>query len=125
MDRDFRSIRHPIALEPARGSLAEERDYAAHVEQLMRQVLLTNPGERVNRPDFGCGLRGMVFAPLDPTTMDLVRVTARSALERWRGSVLVVRQIDVTTEANRLELTVTYQLRARQATRVLSIEVSA
>ena len=45
-----------------------DEDLAAHVDQLLRQVLLTAPGERVNRPDFGCGLRahlGLERAQLD------------------------------------------------------------
>ena len=54
MKQTFTSIRYPVAVDPARGALSEERSYPAHVEQLMMQVLLTNPGERINRPDFGC-----------------------------------------------------------------------
>ena len=38
-----------------RGHTAES-DYEGHIRDLIHQVLFTNPGERVNRPDFGCGL---------------------------------------------------------------------
>jgi len=38
-------------------------DYADHVRDLIEQVLFTSPGERVNRPNFGCGLRQLIFAP--------------------------------------------------------------
>ena len=42
---------------------AAEAGYADHVRQMIRQVLLTAPGERINRPDFGCGVKRLVFAP--------------------------------------------------------------
>ena len=38
-------------------------DVDAHVRQMIEQLLFTNPGERVNRPDFGSGLLQLVFAP--------------------------------------------------------------
>ena len=44
-----------------RTALAESDD--AHIRELLEQVLFTVPGERVNRPDFGCGLLQLVFEP--------------------------------------------------------------
>ena len=56
--------------------------YAAHVAQMIRQVLLTSPGERVCLPEFGCGLRRLVFAPQH----DGLAATARAAGQAapWR-----------------------------------------
>ena len=77
------AIHHPIGIDTGLGRLAAEDDYARHVEQLMMQVLLTNPGERINRPDFGCGLRRMVFAPNSDVSANLVQITVLQALEKW------------------------------------------
>ncbi len=63
MNKLIHSIRYPFAIDDGFGKLAEETDYYRHVEQMIKQVLFTNPGERINRPDFGCGIRRMVFAP--------------------------------------------------------------
>jgi phage baseplate assembly protein W len=59
-------------------------------------VLLTDPGERIDLPDFGCGLRRLVFAPhsdaLDATTQLLVM----QALGRWLAGQIDVKQVVVT-----------------------------
>ena len=52
MAERFTSIRYPLRYRRGLGRLAVEENYAEHVEQLMKQVLFTNPGERVNRPGF-------------------------------------------------------------------------
>src|SRR5437867_8238581 len=75
---------------------AAQTGYEAHVEQMIRQVLLTSPGERANLPEFGCGLRQLIFAPhseaLDATTKMLVT----TALERWLAGQIEVRDVTVT-----------------------------
>ena len=63
MASPLHTIRYPFAIDAGHGKLAEENDYPSHVEQLMMQVLMTAPGERINLPEFGCGIRQMVFAP--------------------------------------------------------------
>ena len=47
-------------------------DEAAHVRQMIEQVLFTVPGERINRPEFGCGLQQLVF---DPNSDELAATT--------------------------------------------------
>jgi uncharacterized protein len=123
MRERFTSIRWPIAVDEARGRLAPETDYVAHAEQLMRQVLLTNPGERVNRPDFGCGLRRMVFAPNSDINANLVQVTVIQALEKWLASVLTVETVKVVSEEEKLLVTIVYVLRTRPERRYLNVEV--
>jgi phage baseplate assembly protein W len=74
---------------------AAQTGYADHVEQMIRQVLLTDPGERIDLPDFGCGVRRLVFAPhsdaLDATTQLLVI----QALGRWLAGQIDVKQVVV------------------------------
>lgn len=65
------------------------------MEQMIRQVLLTSPGERADLPDFGCGLRQLLFAPhseaLDSTTQILVK----QALDRWLATQIAVNKVTV------------------------------
>jgi phage baseplate assembly protein W len=100
-----------------------EESYAAHVEQLMRQVLLTNPGERINRPDFGCGLRRMVFAPNSDVSASLLQVSVLQALEEWLSSVVQTEEVTVTAESEKLLVVIRYVLTARQERRYLNIEL--
>ncbi|MBK8019996.1 MAG: GPW/gp25 family protein [Chloroflexi bacterium] len=118
------SLRYPVAVDPSLGRLAVETDYAEHVEQMIKQVLLTNPGERPHRPDFGCGLRRMVFAPNDPTTASLTQVTVFQALKRWLGSVIEVGSVDVQVSDSTLEVFVSYTLIVRQEKRILNLQVT-
>lgn len=124
MAQTVTSIRYPFAIDAGLGRLAIESDYAEHVEQLMRQVLFTNPGERVNRPDFGCGLRRMVFAPNSDVTASLLQVTVFQALTRWLGSVIEVDRVETAALDEVLEVRIAYVLRARQERRYLNLEVT-
>ena len=56
------TIAFPFRIDAGFGQAAQAA-YAAHVDQMIRQVLLTAPGERVDLPEFGCGLRRLLFAP--------------------------------------------------------------
>lgn len=94
---------------------AAQSAYPEHVDQMIRQILLTAPGERVDLPEFGCGLRRLLFAPhssaLDSTTQILVQ----QSLDRWLGDQIEVRKVTVATpeetgDAARLELEIDYVL---------------
>jgi len=124
MPDDFHSIQWPLAIDAQLGTLADETDYGRHVDQLMRQVLLTNPGERVHRPDFGCGLRRMVFAPNNPAAGSLLKITIVQALQKWLGTVIEVEDVTVESEHETLSVFVRYVLRARQERRYLNLAVA-
>lgn len=123
MREDFHSILYPLAIDRGLGKVSDEDDYGRHVEQLVKQVLLTNPGERINRPDFGCGLRRMVFAPNSDAAASLLKVTILQALDRWLGSVVKVDDVVVTAESETLSVSLRYVLVARQERRYLNLKV--
>jgi len=118
------AIHHPIGIDTGLGRLAAEDDYARHVEQLMMQVLLTNPGERINRPDFGCGLRRMVFAPNSDVSANLVQITVLQALEKWLSTVIKVDDVKVSADNEKLIVSIKYLLIVRQEKRYLNVEVA-
>jgi phage baseplate assembly protein W len=120
----FTSIRHPFAIDEGLGTLATENDYAEHVDQLVRQVLLTSPGERINRPDFGCGVKRMVFAPNAKVTAALTRVAIVEALNRWLTPVLTVSEVTVQALDETLEIRIAYALKARRENRYLNLQVT-
>jgi len=83
------------------------------IRQSIRIILGTNQGERVMRPEFGAGLRSMVFQPLNTTTMSLVRHRVEEALIRWEPRIdnLTVA-VTAETEQGRLMIDVSYRVRA-------------
>ncbi len=118
------SLRHPLAVDAGLGRLRVETDHATHVEQMMMQVLLTAPGERINRPDFGCGVRRMLFAPNSVVSASLAQIAIVQALERWLGSVLTVEQVEVVPVEERLDIRIRYRLRALGERRFLNVPLT-
>src|SRR5215813_10568867 len=82
-----------------------------HIRQMLEQLLFTNPGERVNRPDFGSGLLRMVFSPTSPEVAAALQFTIRGAVERWLGDVIEIRDLEVTSRDSTLSVVVSYSIR--------------
>ena len=87
-------------------------DYADHVRDMIEQLLFTNPGERVNRPDFGSGLLQLVFEPNSPELAEAIKFTVQAALDRWLGDLIEVESLEVTTTDATLRVELVYVLRA-------------
>jgi uncharacterized protein len=124
MPAPFSSIHYPIGIDAGLGRLATERSYDRHVEQMMLQVLLTAPGERINRPEFGCGVRRMLFAPNSDVSASLAQVSVHQSLDRWLGSVIKVDNVTVAAVDSTLMISISYVLLARQQRRYLNLEVA-
>jgi len=91
--------------------------YDDHVRDMIEQLLFTNPGERVNRPDFGSGLLQLVFAPNSPELAAALQFTVQAALQRWLGDVIDVQSLEVISESSTLRITVEYVVRRTGETR--------
>jgi phage baseplate assembly protein W len=91
-----------------RGRLAVT-DPNDHVRDMIHQVLFTSPGERVNRPDFGCGLLQLVFLPNSEPLAIATQFTVKSSLQKWLGDVIQVDDVAVTTEDSTLRVKVVYR----------------
>jgi phage baseplate assembly protein W len=79
-----------------------------HVRDMIEQVLFTSPGERVNRPDFGCGLLQMVFGLTSDALISTVRYSVHGALQRWLGDIIEVQDVTVRQDDSRLSVQVVY-----------------
>ena len=85
-----------------------------HIRDLIEQVLFTSPGERVNRPTFGSGLRQLVFAPNSDELATAVQLMVQGALQQWLRDVIQVEGVAVRGEEGTLEVTVQYIVRRTQ-----------
>ena len=88
--------------------------YEQDVREAVRIVIGTEPGERVMRPDFGAGLRGLLFEPMTATTASLARHRVERALVLYepRIDVLDVRVRAEAGASARLVVEVEYRVRA-------------
>jgi phage baseplate assembly protein W len=91
----------------ARGRSAET-SLPDHVFDLIYQVLFTSPGERVNRPEFGCGLKQLVFMPNSDALAAATQQLVQGALQRWLGEVIAVQRVEVRAVESTLEVKVAY-----------------
>lgn len=83
-----------------------------HVRDMLELVLFTAPGERVNQPDFGCGLNRLLFAGASPELAGTLDLTVRGAVQRWLGDVLAIESLSVRVADSTITLDLTYVLRA-------------
>jgi phage baseplate assembly protein W len=88
-----------------------------NVRESIRIILLTEPGERLMRQEFGCGLRRFLFEPNTVTTRQLIRERIIKAIVRWEPRV-TVDEVTVETDAGNprlVAINVFFRLIATQA----------
>ena len=102
----------PVALDPRTGLVASAA-YEEDIRQSILIILETAPGERVMRPNFGCGIHELVFAAVDSTTLQRIRSTVEEALRRCeaRIDVLDVNVDEAATLEGKLLVEIEYRVR--------------
>jgi phage baseplate assembly protein W len=81
---------------------------------MIEQVLFTSPGERVNRPTFGCGLNHLVFDPNSDELAAATQYLVHGALQQWLGDLIQVEDVLVENEDSALHVAVQYVVRRTQ-----------
>lgn len=127
-------IRHDVAfpfhIDPGSGQAAQA-SYQDHVDQMIRQVLLTDPGERVCLPQFGAGLRRLLFSPLTMQLQATTQLIVTQALNTYLGNQITVQSVTVETPASTpgvpegtVLITIGYVLIETQSVRQTQVRVS-
>ena len=98
---------------------------ADHLRDMIELVLFTQPGERVMRPDFGCGLLRFVFAPNGPELAAALQLTVQGALTQFLGDLIDVRDLRIEAIDAELRVTLAYAVRATGETRAETFVRSA
>jgi phage baseplate assembly protein W len=106
------NIAYPYRFD-GRGRTAES-NYDDHIREMIEQVLFTAPGERVNRPDFGCGLLQMVFAPNSNEVATATQFLVQGALQQALGDVIDLTSVAINVNDSRLTVTIQYTVRTSQ-----------
>ena len=96
----------PLSID-GRGRAATT-DIDDHVRDMIHQVLFTNPGERVNRPEFGCGLKALLFMPNSDALAAATQTLVKGALQKWLEREIQVEEVKVEAEDAQLRVTVIY-----------------
>jgi phage baseplate assembly protein W len=93
-----------------------------HIRDMIEEFLFTNPGERVNRPDFGSGLMQMVFAPNSPELATALQFSLQAGLVGWLGDLIDLQALEVASEESTLRIAVRYVVRRTNQQRTDSFE---
>ena len=94
--------------------------YDDHIRDMIEELLFTNPGERVNRPDFGSGLLQMVFAPNSPELAATLQFTMQAVIQRFLGDLIDLQSLALSIQDSTLNVVVSYLVRRTQETRTES-----
>src|SRR5437660_1462257 len=94
-----------------------------NIRAKIMEVLLTAPGERVQLPEFGCGLRDLVFDPNNDILAAATEYNIGHALARWLGDEILVQDVNTQQNEERLEVAVTYVRRDRLEAATVKIAI--
>jgi uncharacterized protein len=104
---------YPVRLDPVTGGVVlseHERD----IRQSVRIILGTTPGERVRRPDFGCGIHRLTFEVVDTALMTRIDAAVRDAMKRFEARIEVLNVEIDPTDSNGGTLMIKLHYRVRQ-----------
>jgi uncharacterized protein len=119
----------PFRIDAASGQAAQS-SYQDHVDQMIRQILLTDPGERVCLPTFGAGLRRLLFAPITAQLQASAQIIVTQALNAWLSKQITVQKVTVDTPVSSpglpdgtILITIGYVLIETQSVRQTQVQV--
>lgn len=115
MAKEFlgRGWKFPVMVDATTGTIATS-EYEQDIKESIWIILSTSKGERVMRPDFGCGIHDLVFAPINTITTNLVENTVREALTLWEPRIELIK-VEASTEGadeGKLPVSIDYRVRA-------------
>ncbi len=114
MAKEFLGVgwKFPVQVTPA-GRIALSQ-YEEDIKEAIWIILSTARGERVMRPDFGCGIHDLVFAPINTATITLVENSVREALTVYepRIELIQVKASDEQAAEGKLLVSIDYRVRS-------------
>jgi hypothetical protein len=83
-------------------------DRSEHIRDMIKQVLFTSPGERVNRPTFGSGLNQLIFEPNSVELISTVQFLVKGSLQEWLSEVIDVGEVNIEVTDATLNIQIKY-----------------
>ena len=102
------NLKYPYGFDTS-GHTAQ-KDLPSHISDMIEQILLTSPGERVNRPTFGCGVTQLVFAPNSGALAAAQQQVVQASLQQWLSDLIRVNAVNVEAQESTLLITISYTI---------------
>lgn len=104
------------------GRTAQVSSLEEHVRDELIQLILTNLGERIFLPDFGGGVRRLVFENADETVGGMTKAILTQAISQWLGHRITLEDLVVIVENEKIEVEIKYRIAGTEDTRVMKFE---
>ncbi|MCK4537123.1 MAG: GPW/gp25 family protein, partial [Desulfuromonadales bacterium] len=118
---DMNRIDYPFQFDGCgRTGHSDENEY---IRELIEQLLLTAPGERVMRPTFGSGVRQLLFGAASPEVATATQYLVLSSLQQWLADLITVKAVDVQAQEGALLINVQYVVRRSQSRATTQVNV--
>jgi uncharacterized protein len=107
-----RGWKFPVRIDTTTGRVAMS-EMEQDIKESIWILLSTAPGERLMRPEFGCGIHDLVFSSMSTVTMGLFESRVREAINRWEARVDITKLEVFTKEPDKgkLEINLTCRIR--------------
>jgi uncharacterized protein len=114
MSKDFLGVgwKFPVGVESS-GKIALSK-YEDDIKEAILIILNTAKGERVMRPDFGCGIHDMVFQTINMSTLSVIEMNVREALTQYEPRIELIN-VNISTEQidqGKLVISIDYNVRS-------------
>lgn len=106
----------------ANGTTAQVSSLENHVRDELVQLILTNPGERVFLPEFGGGIRRLVFQNADPATAGMAKAAITRAISKWLGSRITIDDLRVRIENEKIDIDLKYRIAGSEDSKVMRFQ---
>lgn len=106
------------------GRTAQVSRLEDHIREEVIQLVLTNPGERVNLPEFGGGVRRLVFENADEVTGGMTKAMLTQSISRYLGHRVTLEDLAVGIENETINVSISYRIAGTGDTRVLKFQRS-
>jgi uncharacterized protein len=116
-----RHLAFPFRIDPD-GRTATPRSPQDHIRDEILQLLLTNPGERPFIPEFGGGVRKLIFEPESDALRGVTKARITQALSRWLGHRVTLESVDVDFRDSTIEVEIKYRPAGTDDSRVLKFQ---
>ena len=104
------------------GRSAQVPSLEAHVRDELIQLVLTNPGERAFLPEFGGGVRRLVFENASETIAGVTKARITQAISRWLGQRVTLEDLQVTIDNSTIEIQIQYQIAGTKDSRIMKFQ---
>lgn len=104
------------------GQTAQVPSLEAHVRDELIQLILTNPGERAFLPEFGGGVRRLVFENASETIAGVTKARITQAISRWLGHRVTLEDLQVAIDNSTLEVQIQYRIAGTKDSRIMKFQ---